>query len=145
MEGSSLRVIGNCRLAKRDVVVGAPNVPSQETIQGGAQEMLNMTIEPTMCMKTIGSMTELLKICRAFWHEMQRFCENGRKSIGYFGRKRTGKAILEAKPGLKSAHRFIGPSINRLNAEPFFDGAMIRKPDAPIASPFHYVLANKRS
>ena len=48
----------------------------------GPKIMLNMQIEPTMCMKTNGSATKWLVIYESFLPNLHRFCENGRKSIG---------------------------------------------------------------
>ena len=107
-------------------------------------KMLKMKEPPGMCMKTQGRKTIWPIISRAFRPKMHSFYENGRKSVGLLGRKCTGKAVIGAKPGPKSAHRFIGPSIHRLSAGSFLDGSISRWSDETIISPFHYVLAKKR-
>jgi hypothetical protein len=81
---------------------------------------------------------------RAFVPGLRHFCENRREFIGLFGGNCTDYAVIGAKPGPRSAQRFIGPSNHRLGTESFLDGAMSRWFDEPIVAPFHYVLANKK-
>jgi hypothetical protein len=97
--------------------MGLPNVLLKFRNRDWLKKMLKMKIVPEKCMKTKGRMTKWPIINRAFVPGLRHFRENGRKSIGLFGRKCTGKAIIGAKPGPKSAHRFIGLSIHRLSAE----------------------------
>jgi hypothetical protein len=105
--------------------------------------MLKTKIDPEMYMKTKGRKTKWPTIIRAFLPGLHPFRENGRQSLGLFGRKCTGVAIVGVKLEPKSAHRCIGSSIHWLSTECFLDGAMIQCFDEPIIFPFHYILANK--
>jgi hypothetical protein len=50
-----------------------------------------------MCMKTKERVTQWPIIDRAFWQKMHQFRDNGRQSIGLFGRKCTGCAVIRGE------------------------------------------------
>jgi hypothetical protein len=97
-------------------------------------KILNMKIEPTIYMKTKDSTTKSPIMTRAFVPTLRHFCKNGRLSLGLLGRKCAHDVGIGAKPGARSAQRFIGPSNHRLETESLLDGAMSRWSDDPILS-----------
>jgi hypothetical protein len=105
--------------------------------------MLKMEESPGMCMKTQDRKTKWPIISRAFRLKLRPFCENGRKSGGLLGRKCTDEAIVRANSRPKSVHQLIRPIDPSDKSGVVLDGGMIHWPDAPIVSPFHYVLAKK--
>jgi hypothetical protein len=147
-EDSSRQVIYDCRwpivelrsIASRRVTSTLPKVRNR----GWSKKMLNMKIDPEMYMKTKDRLTQWPIIIRAFVPGLHPFRENRTQSTGLLGRKCAGNGVTGAKPGPKSAHRFIGPSIHRLSPNSFLGGPISPRSDEPIVSPFHYVLANKR-
>jgi hypothetical protein len=93
--------------------------------------MLKMKIDPAICMKTQEIVTTYPIIGRAFWPKIHRFRDNGRQSIGLFGRTCADYAINQGRSG---AFRACPERLRRV-------GTTIMA--TIMAAALHYVLETK--